>query len=839
VDLAIEVEPDEGDAFHGRVRIALELDRPRRSIELHATGLRLSGARVEAGDANQTGRVEMHAERETAVVRVARLLPAGPAVLELRFRGRLRTDLKGFYAARSGRHRYALTQLAATHARRMFPCFDEPAFKARFRVQVTTGKGHVVLANQPLERKEERADGRVTHHFTRTPRLSTYLVAVAVGAFESTPVSRVGTTPIRIWAPPGGARHGAFARQVARESLTRLEAFFGPPHPYAKLDLIAVPDFEFGAMENVGAVFFRETALLLDPRTANLAERKRVAEVVAHELSHMWFGNLVTMAWWNDLWLNESFATWMAFQVLDDWRPEWNVWRDFVRRRSFALEMDGLRDTHPIYVDLHHPDEATENFDLITYEKGASVVRMLERSLGPRAFRAGVRRYIRAHAEGNTVAADLWRALGEASGTDLEPVVRSWIERPGHPLVRAERGADGDLRLTQERFRNDGRSAKDPAWRIPWVGRVDVGRGRPQRIEARLDRRTARVKLPDGTRFVYANADEGGVFRGAHGPADHAALVRGWKKLTGVERMGWVDHQWALVRAGRESLASFLELVAPLSDDPDPMSLATLADPLLGACDALAAAAGVREAYGQWLLRHFRQKAQEAGWVPRRDEDDDSRGRRAVILQLAGASASVQGEARAACLAAIRDPMAVDPSLIDVAVTIAAQHGDARLFDALERAWRRADNPQQSRRCLLSLARFPEPALQDRALALTLDERVGGGDVAFLLRTALENPLGRERAWRFLKRRWRRLEARMGNMLVTRVVDALPALGTRAYRDEVGAFFAAHPIPTGARALRQARERFDLESAFRRRAAPELRRWLDHASRDAGAAAQP
>ncbi len=248
-----------------------------------------------------------------------------------------------------------------------------------------------------------------------------------------------GETEIRVWHVPGKERLVQFGLEAARETLARLEAYFALPYPYEKLDLVAVPDFEAGAMENAGAVFFRETLLLVDPETATLSEKKRAAEVICHELAHMWYGDLVTMAWWDDLWLNEAFATWMAFHVVDAWKPEWKMWNDFQHHRAAALGLDALTETHPIYVKVRTPSEATQNFDLITYEKGASVVRMIERFLGAETFREGVRRYIRAHQESNAVAADLWNALAEASGQDVEPVVRAWIEQPGFPLLRLRR----------------------------------------------------------------------------------------------------------------------------------------------------------------------------------------------------------------------------------------------------------------------------------------------------------------------------------------------------------------------------------------------------------------
>ncbi len=364
------------DEFTGEVEIELSAPAGTRALELHAVDLEIAESAVEdARGAVDVQRLSRRAHRETITLRLGRGLAPGPVRVRLGYRGPLRSDLRGLYLARSGRRRYAATQLEAADARRMFPCFDEPDKKARFAISVTTPVRYRAVSNGAVEKDTVKAGVR-TVRFAETPPLSTYLIALIVGELEASRTRRCGATPIRVWHVPGKKHLTAFALEAAAESLARLERYFGLPYPYGKLDLIAVPDFEFGAMENAGAVTFRESLLLVDPATITLAERKRVAEVIAHELAHMWFGDLVTMAWWDDLWLNEAFATWMAFCVVDEWKPEWEMWLDFQHHRAAAFSLDSLVNTHPIYTDVRTPDEATENFDAITDEKGASVVRM-------------------------------------------------------------------------------------------------------------------------------------------------------------------------------------------------------------------------------------------------------------------------------------------------------------------------------------------------------------------------------------------------------------------------------------------------------------------------------
>jgi puromycin-sensitive aminopeptidase len=847
VDLHLELDPAKGRAFKGEVALDLRLERRRRSIELHAAELRVSRARLETEQGILRGRIEPHPERETVEVRFDRLVPAGGATLRLAFAGKLRSDLRGLYAASSDQRRYAFTQLEAADARRFFPCFDEPAMKARFQISVTTTTGNTVLSNNPVAKVEPLGGGRKRVQFKRTPPLSTYLLALAVGELEASQPTHCGETEIRVWHVPGKEALTAFALEAARETLARLETYFGLAYPYEKLDLVAVPDFEAGAMENAGAVFFRETLLLVDPETVTLQEKKRIAEVICHELAHMWYGDLVTMAWWNDLWLNEAFATWMAFHIVDGWKPEWRMWHDFQHHRSAALGMDALRHTHPIYTEVRSPAEATENFDLITYEKGASVVRMIERYLGAEAFRAGVRTYLRRHRESNTVAADLWRALSEASDQEVEPIVRAWIEQGGFPLLRIRRDQRRGktlLRFRQERFevspgsrngakRSAGREVGPPRWPIPWVGRVARGGRRRTGTERHLITRAREELVLEGepVRFLYGNADEGGFFHPLHDAEELRALAKELDALTAVERMGLLGHQWAIVRAGRAKIDAFLDLAMAFGEERDPDVLMTLRSPFSFTSRHIASPLGgeTEAALRQRIAEGFGGAFAALGWEPAEREGDDVRLRRAALLTLLGDVAECEPVLQAAaerCGAYLEDRRSLDPNLADSVVNLAARQGDASLFERLLGAAETAGTPQERRRFLMALGEFQHAELVKRALSLSLTDTVGTQDVAILLSRMLGNRAAGEQTWSFMKRRWAALRRRMPPMLITRPIEATPQLGSRAARRDVASFFRANPVPTGARAVRQALERFDLNLEFQARAAPALRRWL-------------
>jgi len=847
VDVHVDVDATRSTAFRGHVGIELELNRGSRKIELHAADLRISRPRVIVDGRTVRGTAVLRPDRQTVEIELAETIPRGRARLEIGFSGRLRKDLCGLYGARVGSDRFAFTQLEAADARKFFPCFDEPSMKACWKLSVTTGARNATISNAPIERTQKVPGGRKTVYFERTPRLSSYLVALAVGPLERSRPVRAGDTEIRVWHAPGKKGMSGFSLECARETLLRLEKYFALPYPYAKLDLVAVPDFEFGAMENAGAVFFRETLLLIDPRTVTLAEKKRAAEVICHELAHMWYGDLVTMAWWDDLWLNEAFATWMAFQIVDDWQPGWKMWHDFQHHRAAALDLDALEHTHPIYTPVRTPDEANENFDVITYEKGASVVRMLERYLGPKVFRDGVRQYMRRHAESNTVAADLWRALSDASGQDVEAIARGWIEQEGYPVVRVSRsrtsrGRKATVELRQERFfvlppRSEKvrSAAAQKRWPVPWVGRVVTANGRTQEVRHLLSKRSDSVELPAGTRSLYGNSDEGGFFRPHHATDELADLIRDLRSIRPAERMGLVDHQWALVRSGRASVSSLLDTIGALGNERDPDVLATLQRPLATLASRLAPdhSEACRDRLGAWTRDQFGGQFRALGFDPKRGESDDQKLRRAAILSIVGHIGRDPGlldVAAERCERYVASRSSLEPNLADTVVSLAAGIGDAKLHRAFELAMRDAHTPQEQRRFLLGLCDFSQPAQIDRTLALALTDAVPTQDVAFVVVRLFGNRAARQATWDFVRARWPRLRDRMGSLLAARVIAATPALGTRAHRSEVARFFRANPVPSGVRTLRQALERFDAYEALRTAQGPGLDTYLrEHA----------
>jgi puromycin-sensitive aminopeptidase len=527
----------------------------------------------------------------------------------------------------------------------------------------------------------------------------------------------------------------------------------------------------------------------------------------------------------------------MAYQVVDAWKPEWRMRSTFQHDRAAALGMDALDSTHPIYIEVRSPAEATENFDLITYEKGASVIRMLENWLGAEAFRRGVRRYVREHAEGNTVAADLWDALARASRQPVEPVVRAWIEQAGFPVLALrlarERGRSV-LHAKQERFMAGGRRGRRDRtrWPIPWVGRVGGARkGQTRLVRRVLSGASDRIELGrHAPRFVHGNAEASGFYRTDHEPALLRDLSAALASLSDVERLCLVSDQWALVRAGRAPIESFLALAGRFGGEREPDVLLALRGAFAFADDQLAAHAGdeTRDAWRSFLIDLFAEPLLELGWRPEPDEGDSTRVRRAVVVSLLGqvaeweAVTEVVGEK---CRAYLDDRAALEPNLADPVVALAARQGDAALYERFAKAAARARTPQERRRFLFALADFRDPKLLARTRHACLDE-IPVQDMPLVLVRLLQNRAAREETWEFVRKRWARLARRLPPQLVTRVIEALPELQSARHRREVAAFFRAHPVETGRRAVQQALERFDLNAAFRARSLPAFRRWL-------------
>ena len=564
--------------FEGTVDIDATVVSDTSIVSLNALDLEVRDTWLEIAGERMVLSHDIDAVNERLHLHSPRALTPGPIRIHLEFAGSLNDRLRGFYRSSfvddDGTEQVlATTQFEATDARRAFPCWDEPDFKATFAITMIIDESLAVVSNALETRSTSLEDGRRRVEFATTMPMSTYLVAFVVGPLSVTPAVDVDGTPLRVVARPDRAHLSPFALDVAQFCLRYFAEYFDRPYPGDKLDLVAIPDFAFGAMENLGCVTFRETALLVDPLTATQPELQRVVDVIAHELAHMWFGDLVTMRWWNGIWLNEAFATFMEMKATDAYRPDWQRWTDFGLSRTAAFDVDSLASTRPIEFEVLSPTDAEAMFDVLTYEKGAAVVRMLEQYLGEPRFREGIRQYIRRHAFGNTETSDLWDALEAASGEPVRRTMESWIFQGGYPVVAITGFDSGAVTVEQERF-GYSTAHDDARWSIPLRLRVSTPDG-PRETRALLEDRSMTITLPDGANLrgdgiVNLNVDSSGFYR-AQLPAAVLDDVKagGPRGLTPIERYSFIDDAWALTVAGRLDASRFLDMLDGFRDDDD------------------------------------------------------------------------------------------------------------------------------------------------------------------------------------------------------------------------------------------------------------------------------
>jgi puromycin-sensitive aminopeptidase len=814
----LTLEPDIAAAnFAGSATIAVDVTEPTGEVVLHAAELEIDEAWVEPDSdrARLDATVGLDPGAERATLTLGGTLPAGPATVHLRFRGTLNDQLRGFYRSTftdsdGNEQVLACTQMEAADARRAFPCWDEPDFKAVFGVTLVVDEGLLAVSNAGEVGRDTTVDGRVAIRFADTVPMSTYLVAFVVGPLEATEAVDVDGTPLRVVHPPGKAGLSPFALEVGAFCLRYFTDWFGLPYAGDKLDLVAVPDFAFGAMENLGCITFRERLVLIDPDTATQSERQAVVDVIAHEIAHMWFGDLVTMKWWNGIWLNEAFATFMEMKATDAFRPDWQRWVDFGLSRSAAFDTDALASTRPIEFPVATPEEADGMFDVLTYEKGASVVRMLEQYLGEDRFRDGLRRYMRAHQFGNTETTDLWDALEEETGEPVRRIADSWIFQGGFPEVAVTRGDAGStLRFSQQPFRYDAAAAAPAAqWAVPLVVGIATTDGQAASERVLLDQPTADVDAPGPVDGVNANQGANGFYRVRYSPELLDRLIARRHDLSPLERYVVVDDTWAAVLAGSSEAATFVELAEGFAGETD----LSVWERLVGGLTSLERLleGEPKGRFGTRVRALLAPARDRLGTEPRPEDDDRSRTLRAVLLgaaALLGDDEDAVASCRTLLETYLADPSSVEASLAATALTTSATLGDAALHERLVERFRAADNPQDRERFLFSLARFRDPGCLARTLELSLSGEVRTQDAPYLLGQSIANRDNGETAWNFVAKNWDEINQRFPANSIPRMVSGIRSLRERSVAHQAAAFLAEHPIPQGEMQVRQHLER--------------------------------
>jgi puromycin-sensitive aminopeptidase len=710
--------------------------------------------------------------------------------------------------------------MQATDCRRAFPCFDEPEFKAVFEITLVVEPDLVAVSNGPEVGRLVRDDGKHIVIFRPTMKMSTYLVAFVVGPLEATEPIDVDGTPLRIVHVPGKGHLTEFALEIGAFALRWYQTYYGIPYPSDKVDMLALPDFAAGAMENLGCITYRESLLLADPKTATQYELQNLADVVAHEVAHMWFGDLVTMKWWNGIWLNEAFATFMEVACCNAFRPDWLRWTAFSLERSMAFETDSLASTRSVEFAVEAPADCDGMFDVLTYQKGGSLLRMLEQYLGAEGFRQGIGVYLHKHAYGNTETSDLWDAIEEINPTvPVRTLMDSWIWQPGYPLISAR--LDGsDLVLNQQRFAYT--DTDDPTlFVVPIHLSVDG-------VESKLllDAAQVRVTLPSADAPVMVNAGGHGFMRVAYDDALRSRLdgetLRG---LTVIDRYNLVDDAWNAVISARLAAADYLSFVEAFRDDRDLAVWQAIAVGLRGLGRLVDGPAYV--ALQRRVADLVGPVVADLGWVPVDGESDLTSKLRGLLVGVIAVHGN-DADAQARCRQMLADE-STDPELAAAAAVAVASIGTDGDFEDYLHRFRTAPTPQLRLRFMFALAEFPTDEQIRRTIDLALSDDVKTQDAPFLLNRCIANRQNGAMAWESVRRQWPELVARFPNNTIVRMVSSITTLTTPHLVADVQGFFAEHPIPQAAKTLQQLLERQGINAELRARQGQPLAAALEAA----------
>lgn len=832
----INLKPDlAACTFAGVITVDLQVIEPTHFLVFNVSDLNISEISLVFGSqVYRPSSFEVFAEDDVLVAEfVEAPLPIGNGVLCIRYEGVLNDQMKGFYRSTyeldGEKKTMAVTQFEPVDARRCFPCWDEPSIKATFKITLDVPSDLIALSNMPII--EEQMEGHLKKvFFQETPIMSTYLVAVVVGSFDYVEDFTDGIK-VRVYCQVGKANQGKFALHVAVKTLDLYKQYFGVPYELPKLDMIAIPDFAAGAMENYGLVTYRETALLYDDQHSSAVNKQRVASVVAHELAHQWFGNLVTMEWWTHLWLNEGFATWVSYLATDSLFPGWKVWTQFLDEYTEGLRLDGLAETHPIEVEINHAAEVDEIFDAISYRKGASVIRMLQSYLGAENFQRALAAYIKKHAFSNAKTEDLWAALEDESHQPVNKLMNSWTRQKGYPVVSVK-VKDKKLEFEQSQFLSSG-SSGDGEWFVPVTlccgsynsrmsfllqtksETVDTEEFLGVRLEA--DKNIAHCS------WIKVNVDQTGFYRVKYDEvlADRLRYAIHRKQLSETDRFGILDDSFALCMARQQSLTSLLTLMSAYKEELDYTVLSNLITISYKIARVLADAnPELLDDVKQFFISLFQYSAGRLGWDPKEGEghlDAMLRGELLTALATFGHDGT-QKEANRRFNAFLEDrntPL-LPPDIRKAAYVAVMQNvstSNRSSFEALLKVYRETDLSQEKTRILGSLASSRDCDIILEVLNFSLSSEVRSQDAVFGLAVSRE---GRETAWKWLQYNWDRIVETYGSgFMITRFVSAVVSpFSSNEKVNEVEAFFATRGRPSIARTLKQSIERVKINAQW-------------------------
>jgi puromycin-sensitive aminopeptidase len=822
----LRLEPDLTTfTFNGSVSIDVGITETIGEIVLNAAEIDMKSVvlRDDRGEISIVG-VTYDDEFERATLALADQVKPGTYTLDIVYTGTINDQLRGLYRSiyRDGdgtEHVIATSQCQSTDARRVFPCWDEPDLKATFQTTIVVATGLEAYSNGAEVSRTALDDGRVEFDFAPTMKMSTYLLAFIVGPFEATEPVVVRGTPIRIIVPKGNVHLTDVALENAVFCFEYLSDYYGIPYPEDKLDHIAIPDFAAGAMENVGLITYRDAYLILDRAKASQGELQACLDVIGHEIAHQWFGNLVTMKWWEGAWLNEAFASFMELKATDAKKPEWKRWLAFNNLEiPWAMGTDQLATTRPIEFEVNSPTEVDEMFDAITYGKGSAVLRMIEQFIGEEEFRTGVGNYLRKHEYANTVTTDLWEGLDGASKWPVGEIMNTWVYQRGFPQIDVETRGDG-IRLSQRRYLAIPDETDTTIWDVPVQLRGIAG-GQPFEMKVLLTEDETEIEVEGQVDYVVANAGGHGFYRTRYSEDLFAALLHHLDTLDDIERYSLVSDTWAMVRSAQVPASDFLDLVGSFQDETEHAIWSVIVGGL-GALEHHALEPDTRPPFEAYVRSLISPALDRLGWEGNAGESDLTRKLRGdliVALGNLGDDAKTVAKAREV-VGRVLDGVDFDPEVCTAALSVYSYHGGTEEYDTLWAAYNDTSAPTEKVRYLRSVA-----GVQAEELAVsTVDKIVEGAirtqDGFWVFARLLSGDAGPS-VWQSARTRWDKILEAMPGMTRPRVVEGLPALSQPEVAADVKGFFAEHPIAEATRALTQKLELLDANVLLRERETP-------------------
>ena len=818
--------------FNGDETIDLTLKSATNNITLNSAEIDIRDASITQAGKTQNAKVSYDVEKEQATLSVDSGLTAGAAKIHIVYNGILNDQLRGFYLSKSEKRNYAVTQMEATDARRAFPGFDEPAYKSTFDISLIIDKNDIAISNgAQISDTPGPGDDKHTVKFQTTAKMSTYLVAMVVGDFKCVS-GEVDQIALRVCSTPERANMLGHALESTKHIVHYMNAYYGITYPYGKLDQVGIPDFAAGAMENTGLITYRETDMLVDPKTGSEDERKNVAGVVSHEIAHQWFGDLVTMKWWDDIWLNEGFATWMANKPLNDWKPEWNTNLDDAQETGGALGLDGLGSTRAIHANASTPAEISQLFDGIAYGKTAAVLRMIESFTGEKPFQDGVHSYLKKYSYQNTAAEDFWNEIATVTHKPVDKVMPTFVNQAGAPLLQVKAACEGQktkVSISQERFFVDPALAAKGSpeiWQVPVCIKMPNKAGGVCKV---LTQKQEDVMIDGCFQWVFANAGGKGYYRTQYNPAMRAKFVPEiGTALRQAERVRFVNDEWAMVNSNRQKIGGYLDLASGLKNE----TYFAVLDTFLTRVNYISdkhLAGDDKKKFAAWVRGFLQPFAKKLGMVRQPTDNPNLRSLRNLVLSTLAnhEDPAVLAHFKSLVEAYIKDPATGDPDQLDSAIFMTARHGDAALYDRyLEKMRASTNEPSAYYRYMGALTAFTDPSLVQKTMALGISGEVRTQDLFRIWGGLFDNKEIQKDVWNYYKSNFDTIQERTKGGLGSGQTGVTSAFCDHALRDEAKEFFEKKNIPGSERTLKQSLEAADTCIRFHDSHFKEITDWL-------------